>query len=381
MKYFLIVGEASGDLHGASLMRELKNTDPEAEFCFLGGDLMQNEGGRLVQHYKNMAFMGIVNVILNLNKIAKNFELCTKAIKEFNPDVVILIDYPGFNLKIAKHVKKTSQIPVYYYIAPKLWAWKEYRIKTIKRYVDRMFVIFPFETEYFAKLGYKVDYVGNPTAETIDRFLTANAERTNSPSLPTPTTKPMIALLCGSRRQEVGKCLPVMAKMATYFPQYQFVAAAAPNIDKDFYDNILHSGIEIVYNDTYNILRQSKAAIVNSGTATLETALIGTPQVVVYHVIGGILVPLLRKMLIKIPFVSLVNLIAQKEAVKELITPKFNEKNLRYEFEKILTDKKCIEQVEQDYAEIRKRLGNESASKNTASMIYKLLKKNKVNKG
>ena len=159
MKYFLIVGEASGDLHGASLMRELKNTDPEAEFCFLGGDLMQNEEGRLVQHYKNMAFMGIVNVVLNLNKIAKNFELCTKAIKEFNPDVVILIDYPGFNLKIAKHVKKTSQIPVYYYIAPKLWAWKEYRIKTIKRYVDRMFVIFPFETEYFAKLGYKVDYL------------------------------------------------------------------------------------------------------------------------------------------------------------------------------------------------------------------------------
>ena len=373
MKYFLIVGEASGDLHGASLMRELKNTDPEAEFCFLGGDLMQNEGGRLVQHYKNMAFMGIVNVILNLNKIAKNFELCTKAIKEFNPDVVILIDYPGFNLKIAKHVKKTSQIPVYYYIAPKLWAWKEYRIKTIKRYVDRMFVIFPFETEYFAKLGYKVDYVGNPTAETIDRFLTANAEHTNSPSI--PTTKPMIALLCGSRRQEVGKCLPVMAKMATYFPQYQFVAAAAPNIDKDFYDNILHSGIEIVYNDTYNILRQSKAAIVNSGTATLETALIGTPQVIVYHVIGGILVPLLRKMLIKIPFVSLVNLIADREVVQELFADRFKIRNIANELYRILPGQPYRETMLAEYEQMKEKLGDHIAPDNAANLMVYLLKR------
>lgn len=372
MRYFLIAGEASGDMHGASLMRELKAIDGEAEFCFLGGDLMQAEGGTLIQHYKNMAFMGIVNVILNLNKIAANFDLCTKAIYEFKPDAVVLIDYPGFNLRIAKHVKKNLQIPVYYYIAPKLWAWKEYRIKTIRRYVDRMFTVFPFETEYFARLGYRVDYVGNPTAETIDRFLTS-ADR-QPPVETEPAAKPVVALLCGSRRQEVSKCLPVMAKMATFFPDYRFVVAAAPNIDKSFYRSLLHSDIEVIYNDTYNVLRRSAAAIVNSGTATLETALIGVPQVVVYHVIGGGVVPLLRKMLIKIPFVSLVNLIAGKEAVPELITPDFTEEKLRHVFGSIVSDEKRLEQMRLDYSEIRKTLGTESASKNTALMIYGLLK-------
>lgn len=371
MRYFLVAGEASGDLHGASLMRELKAIDANAEFCFLGGDLMQKEGGTLVQHYKNMAFMGIVNVILNLKKIAKNFSLCTKAIRQFSPDVVILIDYPGFNLKVAKYVKTTLNTPVYYYIAPKLWAWKEYRIKTIKRYIDKMFVIFPFETDYFAKLGYKVDYVGNPTAETIDKFLKQNNEA--NPTPPLSTDKPIIALLSGSRRQEVAKCLPIMTKMATYFPDYKFVVAAAPNIESDFYDRLLTADIEVVYDKTYNVLRQAEAAIVNSGTATLETALLDTPQVIVYHVVGGLIVPLLRKILIKIPFVSLVNLIAQKEAVKELITPNFTEKKLRDELAKIIENPHKRDEIKQDYSRIRKKLGVESASNNTASMIYNFL--------
>lgn len=370
MKYFLIAGEASGDMHGAALMRELKKIDSQAEFCILGGDLMQQEGGSLVQHYKNMAFMGVFNVVMNLGKIAKNFDLCTKAIRQFNPDVVILIDYPGFNLKVAKYVKEHLNLPIYYYIAPKLWAWKEYRIKSIKQYVDKMFTIFPFETEYFAKLGYKVDYVGNPTAEAIDKFLSAPHE--NSSEL---ADKPSVALLCGSRKQEVAKCLPVMARMSHYYPQYRFVVAAAPNIDKNFYDDIAGENIEVVYGDTYNVLRRADAAVVNSGTATLETALIGTPQVVVYHVIGGVFVPLLRRIFIKIPYVSLVNLIAGREAVKELITPEFDEQNLKNELGNILGNGQNRKAILNSYADIRQKLGSVEASGNTAKAIYKHLKR------
>lgn len=234
-----------------------------------------------------------------------------------------------------------------------------------------MFVIFPFETDYFAKLGYRVDYVGNPTAETIDKFLKQNNETNPTPAV--STDKPIIALLSGSRRQEVAKCLPIMTKMATYFPDYKFVVAAAPNIESDFYDRLLTADIEVVYDKTYNVLRQAEAAIVNSGTATLETALLDTPQVIVYHVVGGLIVPLLRKILIKIPFVSLVNLIAQKEAVKELITPNFTEKNLRDELAKIIENPHKIDEIKKDYSRIRKKLGVESASNNTASMIYNFL--------
>ena len=302
-----------------------------------------------------MACMGVVNVILNLHKIAKNFDLCAKAIKDFSPDAVILIDYPGFNLKVAKYVKNNLDIPVYYYIAPKLWAWKEYRIKTIKRYVDRMFTIFPFETEYFGKLGYNVEYVGNPTVEAIDNFLNNNA----TPSETDKSTT--IALLCGSRRQEVLKCLPIMARMTGYFPQYKFVVAAAPNIDHSIYTRILRGNTDVV----------------NSGTATLETAIIGTPQVVVYHVIGGLFVPLLRKIFIKIPFVSLVNLIAGKEVVTELITPKFTERQLYIELNKIVSSPKRYQEIKEGYWTVTQRLGKESASKNTARLIYGYLESDK----
>ncbi len=375
MRYFLIAGEASGDMHGAALMREIKKTDAEAEFCLLGGDAMLLEGGSLVQHYKNMAFMGVFNVLVNIGKIAENFNLCKKAMHQFAPDVVILIDYPGFNLKMAKYVKKHLNLPVYYYIAPKLWAWKEYRIKRIKRYVDRMFTIFPFETQYFAKLGYKVDYVGNPTAEVIDKFLSvAGNSASESDDLPS------VALLCGSRRQEVAKCLPVMAKMAHCYPQYRFVIAAAPNIDTSFYSKFISNNIEVVYGDTYNVLRRADVAVVNSGTATLETALIGTPQVVVYHVVGGWFVPLLRKIFIKIPYVSLVNLIAGKEVVKELITPHFNEANLADELGKIINNEKNRQNILNDYGDIRNKLGRQSASSNAAKAIYEYLMQDRIKK-
>jgi lipid-A-disaccharide synthase len=372
MKYFLIAGEASGDLHASALMRELKVVDNQAQFCFLGGGLMQEQGGKMVKHYSQMAFMGIVNVVLNINKIARNFADCKDAILQFQPDVIILIDYPSFNLKVAKFVKENLQCPVYYYIAPKLWAWKEYRIKSIKKYVDKMFVIFPFETQYFSKLGYEADYVGNPIVDAVKNFMESNDIQ------PIKSDKPIVALLCGSRKQEISKCLPVMSSMSERFPDFQFIAAAAPSIEKEFYEEILPENVKIVYNQTYSLVNQSFAAIVNSGTATLETALLGTPQVVVYHVIGGKLVPLLKKLLIKIPFVSLVNLISGKESVKELITPHFNKKELQQELHKVLYDSEIREQIKQDYQNIKITLGQKGAAQKAAEKIFENLNKQTV---
>lgn len=373
MKYFLIAGEASGDMHGAKLMNELKSIDPEAEFCFLGGDLMLAEGGKMVQHYRDMAFMGIINVLKNLDKIAKNFSLCNTAIRDFKPEAVIFIDYPSFNLKVAKYAKTVLKLPTYYYIAPKLWVWKEYRIKAIKRYIDRMFVIFPFEVEYFAGLGYKVDYVGNPVAERVSEFL----QKENNIYRAEKTT---VALLAGSRKQEISKCLPLMQKMAKYFPEYQFVVAKAPGIDSSFYEQFLSKDVKVVENETYQLLRGSRAAIVNSGTATLETALLGTPQVVVYHVAGGKLVPLLHKTLLKVKYVSLVNLIAGREVVKELITPNFNEEQLRAELGELLRNDERRRQIQEGYREITKKLGEGSTSVITARKIVDDLNARKVKK-
>jgi len=396
MKYFLIAGEASGDLHASALMRELKLVDNQAEFCFLGGDLMTAEGGKLVRHINQMAFMGFVNVLLNLKKISENMNVCKQAIRDFQPDVVILVDYPGFNLRIAKFIKKELQIPVYYYIAPKLWAWKSYRIKEIKRYVDKVFTIFPFETQYFRTLGYEVDYVGNPTVDSVEDFFasttlndqeqgTKNKEqrghfdqREKSPAnktrfLPsvemTKEEKPIVALLAGSRKQEIKGCIKTMSAMADFFPDFKFVLAAAPAISEDFYRKILPKNIEIVFGQTYGLVKNSYAAVVNSGTATLETALLNTPQVVVYHVIGGIIVPLLRKILIHVPFVSLVNLIAQKEVVKELITPHFTEKKLKIELAKILYDNDLRNEILTDYQQIRETLGEKGTAKRAAKLI------------
>ena len=366
MKYFLIAGEASGDLHASALMRELKQVDNQAEFCFLGGDLMAAEGGKLVRHINQMAFMGIVNVLLNIRKITENINICKQAIRDFMPDVVILIDYPGFNLRIAKFIKKELQMPVYYYIAPKLWAWKSYRIKEIKRYIDKVFTIFPFETQYFRNLGYEVNYVGNPTVDSVENFLQSadNKEITRE--------KPVVALLAGSRKQEIKGCLKIMSAMANFFPDFKFVLAAAPSIDENFYRKFLPQNIEIVFGQTYNLVKNSYAAVVNSGTATLETALLNTPQVVVYHVIGGIIVPILRKILIHIPFVSLVNLIAGKEVVKELITPNFTEEKLKIELAKILYDNDLRTEIFNDYQKIRETLGAKGTAKRAAKLIYGL---------
>jgi len=378
MKYFLIAGEASGDLHASALMCDLKLVDNQAEFCFLGGDLMVAEGGKLVRHINLMAFMGIINVLLNLKKITENVKICKQAIRDFAPDIVILIDYPGFNLRIAKFVKKELQLPVYYYIAPKLWAWKSYRIKEIKRYVDKVFTIFPFETQYFRNLGYEVDYVGNPSVDSVEMFLeqrTKNKEQRQEIT----NEKPIVALLAGSRKQEIRGCLKIMSSMADSFPDFKFVLAAAPAIDESFYRKYLPSNVDIVFSQTYNLLKNSFAAVVNSGTATLETALLNTPQVVVYHVFGGIIVPLLRKMIINVPFVSLVNLIAEKEVVRELITPNFTEKKLKIELAKILYDNDLRNEILTDYQQIRKTLGEKGAAKHAAKMIYGLLVTKKRN--
>ncbi|MDR0831243.1 MAG: lipid-A-disaccharide synthase [Prevotellaceae bacterium] len=367
MKYFFLAGEASGDLHGAALMRELKSIDADADFCFLGGDLMLAQGGKMVRHYREMAFMGVVNVLLNLNKVAENLKICTKAINDYKPDVLILIDYPGFNIRIAKYVKKNLQIPVYYYIMPKLWAWKSYRIKSIKRYVDKAFTIFPFETQYFHNLGFEVNYVGNPTVDSVEDFLQ------KADNKPFKSEKPVVALLAGSRKQEIKGCLKIMSSMADYFPDFQFVATAAPNIDEAFYRKFLPPNIELIKDNTYSVVKNSFAAVVNSGTATLETALLGTPQVIVYHVFGWRFAAILRKLLIHIPYISLVNLVGEKEVVKELIMHHFTPENLKIELAKILYDNDLRKQILADYQNIRQTLGEKGTAKRAAKMINEQL--------
>lgn len=376
MKYFLIAGEASGDLHASSLMQQLKQQDAEAEFCYLGGDLMQAQGGSLVCHYRNMAFMGILAVALNLRKIFHNLQICKKSIVDFQPDALILIDYPSFNLRIAKYVKEKLPIPIFYYIPPKLWAWKEYRIKQIKKYVNKVFCILPFEPDFYKKHHYPVEYVGNPCVDAIS----------NVPvQIPFETfvkenrlvEKPIIALLAGSRKQEIKSCLPKMLQTAKYFPDFQFVVAGAPGIDENFYRHLLpNKSFNIVFDKTYLLLQQSTAAVVNSGTATLETALLQVPQVVVYHVFGGPLALLMKKLVLKINYVSLVNLIAEKEIVTELIASNFTVANLTEKLHGILFDENIRTNIALAYTDIQQKCGLPGAAKNTAEKIYNYLIKN-----
>ncbi len=377
MKYFLIAGEASGDLHASNLMYELGKLDSEAEFCYLGGDLMQAQGGKLVKHYHDMAFMGFWAVIKNAPIVLRNINDCKKAIVNFQPDVVILIDYPGFNLRIAEFVKENLKTPVYYYISPKIWAWKEYRIKDIKRYVDKMFTIFPFETAFYAKHNYSVEYVGNPTLETIlarpnqKQSFEEFCEQNNL------NKKPIIAILAGSRKQEISACLQRMIDSATLFKDYQVIIAGAPGIDPLFYYNIVSGkNIPVIFGKTYELVQHSSAAIVNSGTATLETALIGTPQVVVYHVIFGKLASALRRFVIKVPFISLVNLVAEKEVVKELVAQHFTVENVTNELEKLLHHQTYRNTILNDYNLIMRELGEVGAAKRTATSIIKELSAN-----
>ncbi|MDL2290324.1 lipid-A-disaccharide synthase [Paludibacteraceae bacterium OttesenSCG-928-F17] len=376
MKYFIIAGEASGDLHASNLMAALKQKDENADFCFLGGDLMLAQGGTMIRHYRDMAFMGFINVIKNASTIKQNMEDCIKALREYNPDVLILIDYPSFNLRVARIAKEELNLPVYYYISPKIWAWKTFRIHSIKKYVDRMFTILPFETEFYAKYDYQVEYVGNPSVDSV--YYRPNQEQTNEEfcvqnNIP---IKPIVALLPGSRKQEIEKCLSVMIESTRRFTDYQMIVSGAPGIDEDFYTSILKGKqVKIVYNQTYDLLQYAFAAVVNSGTATLETALIGTPQVVVYHVAFGRLASLLRKIVIKVKYISLVNLIAGKEIVKELVAHQFTSRNVTFELEMILRNEAHRNDIIKGYNDVRKKLGKPGAAEHTADKIIKHLKK------
>lgn len=379
MKYFLIAGEASGDLHGSNLMRALKIEDPKANFCFWGGDLMNQVSGELKKHIKDLAFMGFLEVVKNLKTILNNFKICKAQIQDFQPDVLILIDYPGFNLRIAKWAKKQG-IKVFYYISPQLWAWHSSRAYTIKKCVDKLFVILPFEKEFYKKYDLDVEFVGHPLLDVTEDFevldpVVGISENQN---------KPIIALLPGSRKQEIKKMLNEMLKMVEHFKDYQFVIAGAPSIEKEFYDLLLsehfkhkgykemHYELGFVKNQTYALLKKASAALVTSGTATLETALFEVPQVVCYK--GSPISFFLAKRLVNVAFISLVNLIAEKEVVKELIQHDFNESQLKNELGKILNSS-TRDKLKTEYQIVKSRLGGKGASKRTAKVMVSLLKK------
>ena len=383
MKYYLIVGEASGDLHASHLMRSLRAVDKLAEFRFFGGDLMSAVGGTRVKHYRELAYMGFVPVLLHLRTIFRNMALCKRDIVEWQPDVVILVDYPGFNLGIAKFVKAKTSIPVYYYISPKIWAWKEYRIKNIKRDVDEMFSILPFEVPFYeGKHGYKIHYVGNPTADEVADFKASYAEafedfcRKNS----LPANKPVIALLAGSRRQEIKDNLPAMIEAASrYADNYQLIVAGAPGITREYYSEFIKDKpVAIVYDQTYPLLSHSCAALVTSGTATLETALFGVPQVVCYETPIPKVISFLRKHLLKVRYISLVNLIADREVVTELVADTFTVDNIARELGRLLPDSEARAAMLDGYAEVKRRLGKEKAPDNAAEIMLRLLRKESV---
>lgn len=379
MKYYLIAGEASGDLHAGQLMKALKEHDSAAEFRYFGGDEMQGQGGTLVRHYKDTAYMGFIPVLLHLRQIFQNMDLCKQDIVKWRPDVVILIDYPGFNLSVAEYLKKNTTIPVYYYIAPKIWAWKEHRIKNIRRDVDELFSILPFEIEFFEqKHHYPIHYVGNPSLDEVHEFLTQH------PDDPEGFRKeyglddrPIIALLAGSRKQEIKDNLPMMAQVALeHAADYQIVLAGAPNIDLSYYHQYINEGqIRILTGCTYRILQHSAAALVTSGTATLETALFRVPQVVCYYTACGKLVSQLRKLFLKVPFVSLVNLITGDEVVPELVADQMNPERLRRELQGILPGGAQRDAQLEGYQRMLSRLGEPGAPDRAAREMIQLLRK------
>ena len=381
MKYYLIVGEASGDLHASRLMQSLMQYDSEAEFRFFGGDLMAKVGGTRVKHYRELAYMGFVPVLLHLPTIFKNMKMCKEDIMRWKPDVVILVDYPGFNLNIAKFVKKNTKIPVYYYISPKIWAWKEWRIKAIKRDVREMFSILPFEVPFYEKKhNYKIHYVGNPTAEEIDNFRHVYSEsKEDFCQRNGLSSKPIIALLAGSRKQEIKDNLPSMLEAARHFEDYQMVVAAAPSITESYYKKFLGtSEAKLVKTQTYELLSHATAALVTSGTATLETALLNVPQVVCYETPVPKLIRFAFKHIIKVRFISLVNLIADKEIVQELLADRFSIRNIANELYRILPSQASRESMLADYQLVRDRLGNEVAPNNAARIMVEKLSDRQV---
>lgn len=378
MRYYLIVGEASGDLHASHLMRSLQAEDPQTEFRFVGGDLMTAVGGTCIRHYKDMAYMGFVPVLLHLRTIFQAMATCKRDIIQWQPDVLILVDYPGFNLNIARYIHAHSRIPVYYYISPKIWAWKEYRIKNIKRDVDELFSILPFEVPFYEqKHHYPIHYVGNPTADEVRLFRkdyqqTVEAfKRKNGLAL----DKPVIALLAGSRRQEIKDNLPAMIEAAGRFPNCQMVLAGAPSIEEAYYEKFI-SGTNVVLmkDQTYALLSHSAAALVTSGTATLETALLDVPQVVCYETPVPHLIRFAFNHIIQVKYISLVNLIADREVVQELLADRFTVDNIAGELNRLLNNMSYRAKMLQDYADIRHRLGDDIAPDQAAKMMIRLLK-------
>ena len=378
MKYYLIVGEASGDLHASHLMSALKTADPQADFRFFGGDLMAAVGGKMVKHLKELAYMGFIPVLLHLRTIFANMKRCKEDIVAWNPDVVILVDYPGFNLDIAKFVHAKTQIPVYYYISPKIWAWKEYRIKNIKRDVDELFSILPFEVEFFeGKHQYPIHYVGNPTVDEVAAYQETNPKDFAAFIAANQLeNKPVIALLAGSRKQEIKDNLPDMLKAASAFPDYQLVLAGAPGITPEYYEKYVgQANVKIIFGQTYRILQHADAALVTSGTATLETALFRVPQVVCYHTPIGKVISFLRRHILTVKYISLVNLIADCEVVKELVADTMTVKNMQCELANLLENEVYKKEMLTGYDYVAERLGPAGAPCHAAHGIVKLLKK------
>lgn len=382
MRYYLIVGEASGDLHASRLMRSLKKYDELADFRFFGGDLMAAEGGTRVKHYKELAYMGFVPVLLHLGTIFSNMKRCKEDIVAWKPDVVILVDYPGFNLNIAKFLKKNTLIPVYYYISPKIWAWKEWRIKSIKRDVSEMFSILPFEVPFYEqKHKYPVHYVGNPTAQEVAEFRAGyhqtHEEFCRENNL--DSRKPIIALLAGSRLQEIKDNLPAMIEVAERFEDYQMVLAGAPSIEDEYYDKFLEgTPVRVVKNKTYQLLSHTTAALVTSGTATLETALFNVPQVVCYETPLPKLIRFAFNHVMKVDYISLVNLVANKEVVPEMFADKFTIDGIANELYKIMPGQPARERMLAEYQEVLRELGSKVAPDEAASIMVDLLRKHRA---
>ena len=374
MKLFIIAGEASGDLHASNLMKALRAKDPQAVFVGLGGDKMRAEGCDIRVDYREMAYMGFVAVLQNLDKIQRNLRIAKQSLLEQKPDILILIDYPSFNLKMAKFCKQhLPQTRIVYYIPPKIWAWKKWRVHSIAKYCDEILGIFPFEPAFYAKYGYKCHYVGNPTADSIRTF---HLQRSDLPSTASNASdlQPTIAILPGSRRSEISHCLPIMLEAARQVAKdnYRIIVTAAPGIDDTFYQPYLHPG-ELLARDTYNIVAQAKAAVVNSGTATLETALIGCPQTAVYHVAGSkYLEKLLRPIMFSIPHFTLVNIIPNQEIIQELIASRFTAENVANELERLLHDETYRQTMLTQYEYLWYLLGEQPAAINAANHILKL---------
>lgn len=375
MKYYLIVGEASGDLHASNLIHAIKQEDHEADFRFYGGEKMQAEGGTLVRHYREVAYMGFIPVLMHLKTILNIMRECKKDIVTWNPDVLILVDYPGFNLDIAKYIHSNTDIPIYYYISPKIWAWKEYRIKAIKRDIDEMFSILPFEVDFYKSHNYRINYVGNPCVDAIKKYEDQSCPEKECDNYG------CIAILAGSRKQEIKDNLKKMLVAASTFDKYKLVIAGAPNIEENYYRKFIPDNInvELCYGKTYDILKHSDAALVTSGTATLETALLRIPQVVCYYIPCGWLIRQLRRLVLKVKYISLVNLTINKNIVTELVADDMNVNRIKQELSYILPGGSRREQMLADYEEMARILGPAGASERTAHLIVKYLKERKSN--